>query len=200
MQRQSEHLHELSPGSQHQLATRRLPGQRRRQPRELLRGNCGSVAYSCDISGYEITNTQYAEFLNAKAASDPLGRYNPSIGSDGTNGGIIQSGISGSFSYAVKSGFENKPVTYVSPYSALRFANWVNNGGGLADTETGTRRHPDPEQRHDHHSQRGNQSRPAQRERVLQGRLQPRGGLLRLSLRNEHGADLRGSLGHAEHG
>jgi len=80
--------------------------------------------------------------LNARAASDPLGLYNANMGSDSNNGGIIQSGTSGSFSYYVKSGFENKPVTYVSFYSALRFANWVSNGawdqnGTIGDTETG---------------------------------------------------------------
>src|SRR5262245_35699583 len=32
----------------------------------------GSVAYSYYISKYEITNAEYAEFLNAKAVSDPL--------------------------------------------------------------------------------------------------------------------------------
>jgi len=33
----------------------------------------GAVAYSYRISKYEVTNAQYAEFLSAKAASDPLG-------------------------------------------------------------------------------------------------------------------------------
>jgi formylglycine-generating enzyme required for sulfatase activity len=64
------------------------------------------------------------------------------MASDSDNGGIIQSGTSGSFSYSVKTGFENKPVTYVSFFSALRFANWVSNGawdqnGTIGDTETG---------------------------------------------------------------
>jgi formylglycine-generating enzyme required for sulfatase activity len=36
-----------------------------------------------------------------------------------------------------KSGFENKPVTYVSFYDSLRFSNWLNNGQGSGDTETG---------------------------------------------------------------
>lgn len=37
----------------------------------------GSVAYEYRIGKYEVTNSQYAEFLNAKAAnSDPRGLYN----------------------------------------------------------------------------------------------------------------------------
>ncbi len=98
---------------------------------------CGSVAYDYQISKYEVTNAQYAELLNAKAGSDPLGLYNPNMGGNPTFGGITRSGVPGSYSYAVKSGFANKPVTFVSFYDSLRFANWLNNGQGSADTETG---------------------------------------------------------------
>jgi formylglycine-generating enzyme required for sulfatase activity len=99
--------------------------------------NCGSVNYDYYISKYEVTNPQYAAFLNAAAASDPLGLYNTGMGSDASFGGITQSGSDGSYSYTVKAGFEDKPVTYVSFYDALRFSNWLNNGEGAADTETG---------------------------------------------------------------
>jgi formylglycine-generating enzyme required for sulfatase activity len=118
------------------------PGNSADSPANCYGGNCGSVAHGYDISQYQITNTQYAAFLNARAASDPLGLYNANMGSDPDNGGISQYGTSGSFAYSVKSGFENKPVNYVSFYSALRFANWVNNGawdqnGTIGDTESG---------------------------------------------------------------
>jgi len=99
--------------------------------------DCGSVAYDYSISKYEVTNTQYAEFLNAKAAADPLGLYNASVETDATNGGITRAGTSGSYTYAVKAGFENKPVNYVSFFDALRFSNWLDNGQGDGDTETG---------------------------------------------------------------
>jgi formylglycine-generating enzyme required for sulfatase activity len=66
--------------------------------------SCGSVSYAYQISKYEVTNTQYAEFLNAKAASDPLSLYNTSMGSNATFGGITRSGASGSYSYSVKTG------------------------------------------------------------------------------------------------
>jgi formylglycine-generating enzyme required for sulfatase activity len=84
-----------------------------------------------------VTNSQYAELLNAKAASDPLGLYNARMGTDATFGGITRSGVSGSYTYEVKAEFENKPVTYVSFYDSLRFSNWLNNGQGIGDTESG---------------------------------------------------------------
>ena len=37
----------------------------------------------------------------------------------------------------MKAGFEDKPVVYVSFWDALRFSNWLNNGQGSGDTETG---------------------------------------------------------------
>ncbi len=33
--------------------------------------------------------------------------------------------------------YDDKPVVYVSWYNAIRFANWMNNGQGSGDTETG---------------------------------------------------------------
>jgi formylglycine-generating enzyme required for sulfatase activity len=97
----------------------------------------GSVPYSYSISKYEVTCTQYAEFLNAKAQSDPLGLYDTSMDSDATFGGVSRGGAPGSYTYSVKASFANKPVTYVSIYDAMRFANWLHNGEGSGDTETG---------------------------------------------------------------
>lgn len=97
--------------------------------------NCGSVLYEYYISKYEVTNAQYAEFLRAAAASDPLGLYDHNMGL--ADGGITRGGSDGSYSYAVKPAFENKPVNFVSFYDALRFTNWLHNGEGSGDTETG---------------------------------------------------------------
>jgi formylglycine-generating enzyme required for sulfatase activity len=96
----------------------------------------GAVAYDYRIGTTEVTNAQYAEFLNAKAASDPLALYNSNMGSN-ARGGITQSGVSGSFTYAAKTDMGNKPVNFVSWYDSIRFANWLNNGQGSSDTETG---------------------------------------------------------------
>jgi sulfatase modifying factor 1 len=96
----------------------------------------GAVGYSYNIGTYDVTNAQYAAFLNAKAASDPLVLYDPRMGSN-LRGGITQGGVSGSFVYTTKPNMDNKPVNYVNLYDTLRFANWLNNGQGNGSTETG---------------------------------------------------------------
>ncbi len=90
-------------------------------------GPLGDVDYNYRIGTYEVTNSQYVEFLNAKAKSDPLNLYDFDM-TGNVVGGITRSGIDGSYSYAVKPNMGDKPVNYVSMYSALRFANWMNNG------------------------------------------------------------------------
>lgn len=95
----------------------------------------GSVAYRYNIGAYEVTNAQYAAFLNAKAASDPFGLYSTNMA--GSYGGIIRSGVPGSYTYATVTGRADNPVNYVSFWDACRFANWLHNGRGSGDTETG---------------------------------------------------------------
>lgn len=85
----------------------------------------GSVAYTYQISTFETTNSQYAGFLNAIAASDPNNVYDPSTT---ISTSITRTGSEGSFTYSVKSGLENRPVVGISWFSALRFANWLHNG------------------------------------------------------------------------
>jgi formylglycine-generating enzyme required for sulfatase activity len=87
----------------------------------------GAVPASFWLARVETTNAQYAEFLNAVAATDTHGLYNPSMGSDARNGGITRGGSPGSFHYDVKPGFADLPVVYVSFYDGLRFANWLHN-------------------------------------------------------------------------
>lgn len=95
----------------------------------------GSVAYNYRIGTTEVTNAQYAEFLNAKAGSrDSLGLYHPYMSSD-PRGGIRRSFSDGS--YVVEPNMGNKPVNFVSWYDSIRFANWLHNGQGSGDTETG---------------------------------------------------------------
>jgi formylglycine-generating enzyme required for sulfatase activity len=91
----------------------------------------GAVDYVYRIGKFEVTSAQYAEFLNAKAASDPLELYTTGMP------GITRSGTSGSYSYSTIAGRESWPVTAVSYFDTLRFANWLHNGQGNGDTETG---------------------------------------------------------------
>jgi hypothetical protein len=81
----------------------------------------GSVPYVYLINKYEVTNAQYAEFLNAIALDDSNHLY--SLGSE-----IERSGDAGDFSYRVRPGYERKPIVFVSYVDALRFANWLHNG------------------------------------------------------------------------
>ncbi|MCC6123782.1 MAG: SUMF1/EgtB/PvdO family nonheme iron enzyme [Pirellulales bacterium] len=98
----------------------------------------GSVNYIYNIGKFEVTAGQYTEFLNAKAKTDTYGLFNPSMWSDAKYGcKIWRSGISGSYTYGVAAGYENRPVGYVSFWDAARFANWLSNGQGNGDTETG---------------------------------------------------------------
>lgn len=97
--------------------------------------NYGAVAYTYNIGQTEVTNAQYAAFLNAKATSDPFGLYNPNMA--GSFGGIARLGSPGSYTYSTISGRANHPVNYVSFWDATRFANWLHNGQGNGETETG---------------------------------------------------------------
>jgi hypothetical protein len=106
-------------------------------------GFCGQM------SEYEVTNAQYCDFLNAALASGDITiDGNDVYGADGTNSGedyIGQryyrcdgSGYTGygatnggaarihynEGAFSVESGFGNHPVTYVSWYGAMAFANY----------------------------------------------------------------------------
>ncbi len=87
-------------------------------------GCFGSVAYPYTIGTYEVTNSQYAEFLNAVADTDTFGLYS----APDDLAGVTRSGSSGSYSYSTIAGRSDMPVVLVSFYSALRFANWLHNG------------------------------------------------------------------------
>ena len=90
-------------------------------------GNCGAVADTFWMGAFEITNAQYAAFLNAVADADPNGLYKGEMATS-ARGGITRSGNSGSYGYSLKAGHELKPVVFVTFLDAIRFANWLHNG------------------------------------------------------------------------
>jgi len=96
----------------------------------------GSVGYEYRIGKHEVTNAQYAAFLNEKAKSDPLILYDANMASS-PRGGVVRSGVSGSYTYSTKLDMDNKPVNFVDWYDALRFSNWLHNGQGTGSTESG---------------------------------------------------------------
>jgi len=105
-------------------------------PNDPLTGY-GSVDHAYKIAQNDTTISQYCEFLNAVAKSDPHALYNLFMTYDAVIAGISRSGSSGSYSYAVIGTSGNKPITYVSWYDAARFCNWMQNGQGGGSTETG---------------------------------------------------------------
>ena len=93
----------------------------------------GGVSYGYHIGTYEVTNSQYVAFLNAKGSTDSNNLYNTNMSSRG----ISRANSSGSYSYSVNNDFGDKPVDFVSFWDAARFSNWLTNGQGSGDTENG---------------------------------------------------------------
>ena len=65
--------------------------------------------------------------------------YYSAMSTDTVNGGInFNSAAAIGQKYSVIAGHGDYPVNYVTFYSSLRFANWLNNGQGNASTEMGS--------------------------------------------------------------
>ena len=107
----------------------------------------GSVGYTYQISKYDVTNSQYTQFLNAvdPAGSNTLRVYNTKMSDANANpaglaytGGIDRNLAAGSGAkYSVKAGQENFPATWINWTSGARFVNWLANGQGSGSTESG---------------------------------------------------------------
>lgn len=100
----------------------------------------GAVGYEFKIGAYEVTNAEYAAFLNAVASSEDLyNLYDDRMAS--VQGGIKREQNERGFSYAVVNDCGEKPVNYVDLASAMRYCNWLHNGAlVMSDTENGAYR------------------------------------------------------------
>ena len=114
---------------------------------------CGAVAEVFQIMKHEVTVAQYVEFLNAVAtADDPHQLWLPAMGehviTDLGQGGIrqdvpqciLRQGAPGHWRYVPAPDWDQRPVIFVTCYSAMRYANWLHNGRQAADTEDGAYR------------------------------------------------------------
>lgn len=77
----------------------------------------GNVTYPFAISQTEISVTDYADFLNSVAKSDPNGLR---------SGREIRSGENGSYIYTVDALRQNQPIIVSIP-QILRYINWLHN-------------------------------------------------------------------------
>ena len=101
----------------------------------------GQVNYNYQIGTYDVTDNQYAAFLQAVAGTiDPYGLWNNLMENDpdggGSEGGISRTG-NGPYTYSVKPGQGNQPVACETWLDAVRFVNWLSNGQGTGSTESG---------------------------------------------------------------
>jgi formylglycine-generating enzyme required for sulfatase activity len=112
-------------------------GNPRNPPPEHL--TLGAVAYSYRMSRYEVTNAQYAVFLNSTDPKgvNPHGVYNPKMGSSNEGGISLQPDNLAGSKYTVRTAMEDKPVTFVSYADAMRFVNWLQNAQDGRMTEAG---------------------------------------------------------------
>jgi len=95
----------------------------------------GAVGNPYNIGKYKVTVSQYAEFLNVIRKRPGRSRYGnlmaPQIAQVDTGDAADP------YSYNVVSGCENQAIVGVSFWNACAFANWLTNGQGDGDTETG---------------------------------------------------------------
>lgn len=102
----------------------------------------GSVADRFRISKYETTTAQWVAFLNRKGKAQPDGGLwnndmDKQLSGEGPRCEIKRTGQAGDYRYHVSEDYADRPVTHVSFLDACRFCNWLHNGQGDGDIETG---------------------------------------------------------------
>lgn len=109
-------------------------------PDSLPQGPIGAVEYVFQISKFEVTNGQYAEFLNAvdPTGANLFGLYDANMTTNAAGGGItFNRRAADGLKYSTQAGKGNKPVIAVDYFDVLRFTNWLHNGQGQGSTEVG---------------------------------------------------------------
>ena len=111
----------------------------------------GGVAHEFKIARFEVTIGQYAAFLNAVAANDTYGVYDPGMAANLNSAGTNRTGAAGSYAYAPfgpagaappgAASAADRPANYINWVRAARWANWMVSSGAssiLIDRSSGT--------------------------------------------------------------
>jgi Sulfatase-modifying factor enzyme 1 len=125
---------DLSLRSASAVVIETVPVRNQGNPADTTTGH-GAVGYAYRIATHETTNSEYVDFLNAK---DPTGLDTLDLYHTEMAGSVVVDLANATGSkYSLISGRENRPVNFISWFDAIRFANWLNNGQGDSDTESG---------------------------------------------------------------
>ena len=105
----------------------------------------GAVSYSYKIGGYDVTLSQYCQFLNAVASSsDPYGVYHPQMATDFSTFGIARLGSAGSYTYTVTGAAadrNNMPIFDVSLGRCRAILQLAGERAAERDGNRGRERH-----------------------------------------------------------
>ena len=95
----------------------------------------GAVSYEYQISKFEITNSEYCEFLNSVAVtSDVYELFSPLMQEHFFGGIIRERSVDGDYTYKCKDGYADAPVVGLSWMSAIRYVNWLHyNAANIAN-------------------------------------------------------------------
>lgn len=77
---------------------------------------------------FNVTISQYCDFLNAVASSDPQHLYDEWMTSNSKKACIVRAGLPDNYTYSVINGKEELPMTNVSWFDEVRYFNWLENG------------------------------------------------------------------------
>ena len=93
----------------------------------------GSVPTSFAIGTYEVTNAQYAEFLNAidPSGDNPNGVFHTGMHNESRGGILFRPHDQLGRKYSAKTVMAKKPVNFINWFDAARFVNWLHHGKPL---------------------------------------------------------------------
>ena len=97
----------------------------------LLGGSClNAEDREGKIEGDKIiTVTDYCNFLNSTAATDPYQLFEEKMATEGPSSCIVRRGNPGCYFYEVVDGKEDSSITCASTLSALRYKSWRRTQG-----------------------------------------------------------------------